>query len=189
MSVRIPVFARILQGAGILPRRDRQDEFNSALGDLKVLDADLGRTTRPADRSRLYDDMAATYRALGRTVDPDAMPALTPGEGSSYARAYADMAGICELLAFGERVFAGMSTGVRYRPPQPPAFFLGCPAAEREMWVLYLACTNREARAGVLFILCEVTGKRIGTDAASVLNMAGWAERSVAGRHAREVPS
>jgi hypothetical protein len=147
--------------------------WDRAVDDLKALYGQLCTTVRPADRAALYEQIAAAEEACASAVDPDVMPPLKHGEGTSYAQVYADSARLWRILAGGERVFG------QYKPLSVNLDGVAGRAA-RDLWGRYLASADRAERAELLIELSAVTERAIGYGAASVLDLACTSERELA---------
>lgn len=156
-----------------LTAKGKSKAFDAAIDNLKALHAALKTEPAAIDRAAIYEVIAETLRTLGRTVNPEFMPPLAPGEGTSYMQVYADSAAIADLLAYGERHLG-------HRGPRPSGWYQTCPPAERLQWDRYFASSNRQERAELLFALEEITAARTGSEVASELNPAGWGEHAIA---------
>jgi hypothetical protein len=163
-----------------LPRKEKNQPgatpWDTAVASLNALYDQLDVTTGPADRAELYDRTAAAEEAAARAVDLDVMPPLDPGEGASYAQAYAGAARLCRILAEGERRFGRMPfPGLVAGMAMP-----GVPRDDYGLWGRYLGSDDRRERAELLTALYDATAASIGTAAASPLNRASLSELAIA---------
>lgn len=159
----------------ITGRRNRA-KFDAALTQMKELEAQLSKTAQAPARQLILERLGQCYTTMRDTHDPADFPPLQAGEGTSTTQIYTDMARLAALLAYGEQRFGS------HRGPFPGKYLPGVTRTERGLWDRYLASTSRRERSDLLlFNLYETTAVRLGYEAASVLNMAGWAEKKLAG--------
>lgn len=132
----------------------------------------LGSIGPARARAMIYSRMLKLNKTLAASVDLETMPPLEPGDGTSYAQAYADAAELLSLLADGERRF-GNPRPAAARGPRRATI------GETALWDRYMTSTDRSERSEILIELYETTSRRVGYEGADPLNTAALSERAI----------
>lgn len=151
-----------------------RDEYDTAAARRRETAESLRAAAGPADRARLFADYAEACTVLARTCDPSRLPALAPGEGSSWQQVWSGTAAIARELGAAE---AGLVSGGR---ALDDARGSGAGRGAGPAWAPFRAETNRFRRADQLDRLYDLLKQSCGSRAAQLVRDAAEDERRIA---------
>lgn len=145
-----------------------------------ALFSQLWQQNDPAERARLLEALACTYRDMARTCHAVELPPLLEGEGASWQAVNMDTAAYAGIFAASEKAIA------EHRLSCPPGLVIpGAPPewAARE-WCKLFETGDRQLRSEICVQLGKVSELWTGRVAAKFLEEMSRAETALAARQA-----